>query len=215
MQDLLHLVPTQPTVLEQTPSLEKFRARNQVYFEIDARVGVRGERTNWMFTCLFDRKNSRFYVWLSQAMSIDKLSKSSLLNIVSFAQKMLNANSLIFILPRDHPQKRKVIDINLFRTISASFLCGWRHASDPERYGGTLGSWEQHRREHESILILRDEHRGRPNLTHERQSDCMTCQWCSTLDKRNAATDTWLKVLGRVPSCTRQSGHALLTWCLY
>ena len=105
LQDLLHLIPTQPTILEIGPSLEKIKARNQIYFEIDARVGIRGEKTNWMFTCLFDRKNSRFYVWLSQAMSIDKLSKSSLLNIVSFAQKMLNANSLIFILPRDHPQK--------------------------------------------------------------------------------------------------------------
>jgi hypothetical protein len=101
-------VPIQPTILEQAPSLEKFRARNQVYFEIDARVGVRGDKTNWMFLCLFDRKASRFYVWVSHAMSIEKLSKSSLLNLVSFAQKMLNASSLNFILPRDHPQKRKL-----------------------------------------------------------------------------------------------------------
>jgi len=38
-------------------------------------------------------------------MTTDKLSKSSLLNIVSFARKMLTAKSLVFILPRDHPLK--------------------------------------------------------------------------------------------------------------
>ena len=43
-------------------------------------------------------------------MTVDKLTKSSVLNIVSFAEKMLGAKKLIFVLPRDHAQKGKNYD---------------------------------------------------------------------------------------------------------
>ena len=58
---------------------------NQVYVELEAKVGIRGNMRNWVFPCLIDRKASRFYLWVSEQMTVEKLKKSSLMNIIHFA----------------------------------------------------------------------------------------------------------------------------------
>jgi hypothetical protein len=58
---------------------------NQVYVELEAKDGISGNLRNWLFPCLIDRKTSRLYLWLGVQMTIDKLKKSSLMNIIYFA----------------------------------------------------------------------------------------------------------------------------------
>jgi len=33
-------------------------------YEFDARIGLNGAKCLWMFPCIMDMKNKRFYVWM-------------------------------------------------------------------------------------------------------------------------------------------------------
>jgi hypothetical protein len=54
-------------------------------FEIDSRIGLNGSQCHWRVPSMYDKDSQRFYVWLGD-VSIDKVTKSTFLNIVSFAQ---------------------------------------------------------------------------------------------------------------------------------
>ena len=70
-------------------------------FELDSRVGLNGSHHFQSFACLFDEQNLRFFVMLGET-SIDKFTKSTYMNFVSFAEKH-GAASIVLVLDRDHP----------------------------------------------------------------------------------------------------------------
>lgn len=74
-------------------------------FELDSRVGLNGSQSHWSFPCLQDDASKNFFVFLGD-LSIDKLTKTTFLNLVNFAEKA-NAQKLILIQDRDHRQKGK------------------------------------------------------------------------------------------------------------
>lgn len=76
-------------------------------FELDSRVGLNGSQSHWSFPCLQDEASKNFFVFLGD-LSIDKLTKTTFLNLVNFAEKA-NAQKLILIQDRDHKQKGKLI----------------------------------------------------------------------------------------------------------
>ena len=94
-------------------------------YEIDSRMGLNGCKCHWVFPCLMEEQSQRFFVMLGEA-SIDKLTKSTFLNLVDFAEKA-SAIELVLVLTRDHPQKGNFIFFktlledykNLFKTIDA------------------------------------------------------------------------------------------------
>lgn len=69
-------------------------------YEIDSRVGLNGSKSLECFTCLMETESKRFYVWLGD-ITIDKFTKTTFLNIVSFAEKA-GASSMIVVQNRDH-----------------------------------------------------------------------------------------------------------------
>ena len=70
-------------------------------FELDCRVGLNAAHHFESYACLIEEQKHRFYVYLGD-ISIDKFTKSTYLNIVSFAEKH-GANSIVLILDREHP----------------------------------------------------------------------------------------------------------------
>jgi hypothetical protein len=56
-----------------------------IAYEFDSRVGLNGSQVHCTFPCLLDSENKRFYVWLGD-ITIDKLTKSTFLNIADFAE---------------------------------------------------------------------------------------------------------------------------------
>ena len=55
-------------------------------FELDSRIGLNAGTHFESFACLFEEENNRFFVMLGD-ITIDKFTKSTFLNIVSFAEK--------------------------------------------------------------------------------------------------------------------------------
>ena len=53
-------------------------------FELDSKMGLNGSLDYWSFPCLLDKPSKRFYVWFGET-TIDKFTKTTFLNIVSFA----------------------------------------------------------------------------------------------------------------------------------
>ena len=76
-------------------------------YELDSRVGLNAAQTLESFPCLYDEVNSKFFVFLGD-ITIDKFTKTTYMNIVSFAEKC-GALTLILIQNRDHVQKGKKI----------------------------------------------------------------------------------------------------------
>jgi hypothetical protein len=70
-------------------------------YEFDSRVGLNGQQCLWKFPCLFETTEQRFFVWMGD-VTIDKFTKSTFMNLVSFAEKA-GAKSLILVQTRDHP----------------------------------------------------------------------------------------------------------------
>jgi len=83
--------------------------------EFDSRVGLNCSQIHSTFQCLLDSGNKRFYVWLGD-MTIDKLTKSSFLNLANFAEERF-ASKMILILNRDHFQKNEFK--RLFKVLDA------------------------------------------------------------------------------------------------
>jgi len=83
--------------------LEMFKNTSAKQINIDSKVGLNGGQTNWSFPCMNDEASKRFYVWLGD-LNIDKFTKSTLLNLVDFAEKA-GCNKLFLVIDRDHPQK--------------------------------------------------------------------------------------------------------------
>lgn len=76
-------------------------------FDIDSRAGLNGSQTHWSYPCMQDEESSRFFIWLGD-VSIDKFTKTTFLNLVSFAEKAGSSN-MILVMDRDHPQKGKIL----------------------------------------------------------------------------------------------------------
>lgn len=74
-----------------------------IAYEFDSRIGLNGSQVHCTFPCLLDQENKRFYVWLGD-ITIDKLTKSTFLNIADFAENK-GAQSMVFVQLRDHVQK--------------------------------------------------------------------------------------------------------------
>jgi len=74
-------------------------------YELDSRTGLNGSKCLESFPCMMDEEHNNFYVWLGD-ITIDKLTKTTFLNIVSFAEKA-GASALILIQNRNHAQKCK------------------------------------------------------------------------------------------------------------
>lgn len=72
-------------------------------FDLDSRVGLNGSQSNWAFSAVLDDASKRFYIWLGDA-GIDKITKSTFLNMVNFAEKQ-SAKQVVLVMYRDHPQK--------------------------------------------------------------------------------------------------------------
>jgi len=89
---------------------DRFRA-----VEFDSRIGLNCAQIHSTFQCLLDSGNKRFYVWLGD-MNIDKLTKSSFLNLANYAEEKL-ASKMILILTRDHLQKHEFK--RLFKVLDA------------------------------------------------------------------------------------------------
>jgi len=68
--------------------------------EFDSRIGLNCSQIHSTFQCLLDSGNKRFYVWLGD-MNIDKLTKSSFLNLANYAEERF-ASKMILILTREH-----------------------------------------------------------------------------------------------------------------
>lgn len=62
---------------------------------LEHRAGLNGSQCLSSTQCLFDEVKKNFYVWIVDS-SIDKFTRSTLLNIVDFAEKK-GAKNLIFI----------------------------------------------------------------------------------------------------------------------
>jgi hypothetical protein len=69
-------------------------------YELDSRVGLNAAYSLESFPCLFDEINSKFFVFLGD-ITVDKFTKTTYLNIVSFAEKC-GASNLVLIQNRDH-----------------------------------------------------------------------------------------------------------------
>lgn len=74
--------------------------------DIDSKVGLNGSQTHWSFPCMHDEESQRFYVWLGD-VSIEKFTKTTLMNLVSFAEKA-GSTKMILVMDREHPQKGKI-----------------------------------------------------------------------------------------------------------
>jgi len=83
--------------------------------EFDSRIGLNCSQIHFTFQCLLDASNKRFYVWLGD-MTIDKLTKSSFLNLANFAEEK-SAQKMILILNREHHQKNEFK--RLFKVLDA------------------------------------------------------------------------------------------------
>lgn len=70
----------------QLTSILKVKAGMHKLYDIDSRVGLNGSRSLWSFNCLQDEESQRFFVWLGE-LPIDKFTKTTFLNLVSFAEK--------------------------------------------------------------------------------------------------------------------------------
>ena len=80
-----------------------FKTSNAKQINIDSKVGLNGAQTNWSFPCMHDEDSKRFFVWLGD-LHIEKFTKSTLLNLVDFAEKA-GCSKMVLVMDRDHPQK--------------------------------------------------------------------------------------------------------------
>jgi hypothetical protein len=71
--------------------------------EFDSKVGLNGQQSLWSFPCILDEEKMNFFVWLGD-VTLDKFTKSTFLNLVSFAEKE-GAVKMILVQNRDHVQK--------------------------------------------------------------------------------------------------------------
>ena len=71
--------------------------------DIDSRIGLNGSQSHQTYSCMQDEESGRFYVWLGD-VSIEKFTKTTLMNLVSFAEKA-GSNKLVLVMDRNHPQK--------------------------------------------------------------------------------------------------------------
>lgn len=69
-------------------------------YQIKSKIGLKGSLTFQYYSCIVDNKMHRLYVWLGET-PIEKFTKSTLLNFVSFAEKV-EATAIIFIQNRNH-----------------------------------------------------------------------------------------------------------------
>lgn len=65
--------------------LFKVPENKDIAYEFDSRIGLNGSQVHCTFPCLLDQENKFFYVWLGDT-TIDKLTKSTFLNIADFAE---------------------------------------------------------------------------------------------------------------------------------
>lgn len=72
-------------------------------FDIDSRAGLNGSQAHWSFPCMHDEEFARFYIYLGD-VSINMFTKTTFLNLVSFAEKS-ESKELILVMDRDHHQK--------------------------------------------------------------------------------------------------------------
>ena len=72
-------------------------------YEIDSRVGLNGQTSNWSFPCMLDEDRKNFIVWLGD-VCIDKFTKTTFMNLVNFAEKS-GCAKMILVQNRDHAQK--------------------------------------------------------------------------------------------------------------
>lgn len=90
-------------VLDQQTSMQgllKIGVSSLEYFEIESRTGLTGQKINWIFPCFSNQVSKSFFVLLREGVTIDKITRSTYLNLVRFAQKRTNARTLVFIMPR-------------------------------------------------------------------------------------------------------------------
>lgn len=89
--------------------LNMIKVENDAFklFELDSMVGLNASHHFQSFTCLFEEDKKRFFVLLGD-ITIDKFTKSTYLNLVSFAEKQ-GANSMVLIQNRDHSQRSMVV----------------------------------------------------------------------------------------------------------
>lgn len=84
-------------------------------YRMEARSGLQGARSHWVFECIslqgFSSRNT-FVVWIGEEdFTADKLTRSCVVNIASFARKMAKASELILVLPTDHNSKGKTLQL--------------------------------------------------------------------------------------------------------
>eukprot|EP00347_Sterkiella_histriomuscorum_P004384 403360666 len=89
----------------QLTSILKVKAGMHKLYDIDSRVGLNGSRSLWSFNCLQDEESKCFFVLLGD-LSLEKFTKTTFLNLVSFAEKT-GSKQLILIQNRDHQQKEQ------------------------------------------------------------------------------------------------------------
>jgi len=80
---------------EQMTSVIKVKEGRFRMYELDSRVGLQGCKSLVSFDCLMETESKRFFVWLGD-VTIDKFTKSTFLNIVSFAEKA-GASSMVVV----------------------------------------------------------------------------------------------------------------------
>mmetsp|Transcript_21158 Transcript_21158/g.15481 ORF Transcript_21158/g.15481 Transcript_21158/m.15481 type:complete len:130 (-) Transcript_21158:313-702(-) len=95
--------------------LLKGDSREFRHFELDSRVGLNGQKCFWMFPCLLNEQEERFFVWMGE-VPISKFTKSTFMNIVAFAEQH-QAKEVVLILNKEHPQKSQFK--TLFKVVDA------------------------------------------------------------------------------------------------
>ncbi len=97
------------TPIDQSSKLRqmfKVSEKGTKLIDIDSKVGLNGSHTHWSFPCMHDEESQRFYVWLGD-VSIEKFTKTTLMNLVSFAEKA-GSTKMVLVMDREHPQKGKI-----------------------------------------------------------------------------------------------------------
>ena len=72
-------------------------------YEFEARTGLNGQISLWVFPCILDQVKEKFYIWMDE-VTIDKFTKSTFMNVAGFAEEN-GAKELVLVQKRDHPQK--------------------------------------------------------------------------------------------------------------